>query len=126
MKLEFENVQLQDKYDWKLVVDSPDISLFKKLRLCPSSAYQFVSMAKAMGDFLERIRKREYLKIVITSFTLDVIPLCKQASSALKLLARSSLARLHVECTSFHRILSGFVELLLNSVSWHGIKSLVL
>lgn len=126
MKLEFENVQLQNKFYWMLIVDSPDLSLFKKLRLCPSSACLFVSMAKAMDDFLERTRKKEYLKIAITSFTLDVVPLSKKASSAPKLLADLAWRRIHVNCSSFHHIMSGFVELLLDSVPWYGIKSLVL
>lgn len=56
MRLEFENILLQYEYDWMLVIDSPDLSLLKKLRLCPSSACQFVSMAEVMDDFLERIR----------------------------------------------------------------------
>ncbi|KAF9381062.1 hypothetical protein CPB97_007974, partial [Podila verticillata] len=47
-ELRFRNVQLQDKRDWMLIVESLDLSTLKTLGLCERSAKQFNSSGDAV------------------------------------------------------------------------------
>ncbi|KAG0038703.1 hypothetical protein BGZ82_011098 [Podila clonocystis] len=75
VELHFENVQLQDKRDWALVVESMDPLHLETFSLCKSSANQLLSTAGAVDAFFSRLERDEQepqdAKLVLATLTID-------------------------------------------------------
>jgi hypothetical protein len=132
-ELEIENIQLGDKHDWTLIVESMGPSILERFCLCPSSSSQLLATAEATDLFLLMFKSGSQDEVYQpaayqTSFHLDIAHLSHLALvHAENVLSRSfNLDCLYVSCSSVEASLSNSTAQVLGSVSWATLKSLVL
>ncbi|KAG0340987.1 hypothetical protein BG000_010537 [Podila horticola] len=129
MELHVENVQLQDKQDWMLIVDGLDPVSLTMFRLCNSSHSQFVACGDAVDLFISHFAATQQdqvtTRIASTSFTLDVVSPSRQSLERYQGVLRfSEFEHLHVVCTPFDPDLCNAVAQMLHYIPWSTLKTL--
>ncbi|KFH63732.1 hypothetical protein MVEG_10425 [Podila verticillata NRRL 6337] len=129
--LHFRNVQLQDRRDWTLILDSIDFSLLRILDLGIACTDQLVSTPEAANLFISRMdqvrAEAEGTKLVMKVFSLT-----SRASSQLdldlvqKILSMCKIEKLHIDCATFDPRLSSSIAQVLSSVHWTSLECLIL
>lgn len=129
--LHLENVQLQDKRDWALIVESMDSSSLATFRLCKSSAGQFMSAAIAVDTFFSRFENGKQegrdAKLILASFTIDEVLIAQSGLSCiLDVLCRSRVDQVRINCNTLSSSTSNTFARVIGSLPWSSVKSLVL
>ncbi|KAG0025468.1 hypothetical protein BGZ81_007126 [Podila clonocystis] len=131
VELHFENVQLQDKRDWALVIESMNPSHLETFSLCKSSANQLLSTAGAVDVFFSRFERDEQeqqdAKLVLATLTIDESLLVENSLvRILCILHRSRVNHVWVNCNSLsHNMSAAFIQVV-GTLQWSSVKSLVL
>ncbi|KAG0028535.1 hypothetical protein BGZ82_008394 [Podila clonocystis] len=123
MELRFRNVQLQDKSDWVLVIDSIDLSLLQTLDLGEHGAIQFLTVQNAVGLFVAGLEathlEGEGPKLILPSFTLDITAVSQPGLILLQKIFRYCiLEKLIVKSDLVNLIMSRLVAKALDSLHW--------
>lgn len=125
------SVQLQDKHDWVLVIDSMDLLLLETLDLGYRSVHDFISMGNAVDLLFSRIeadvvdQESKNAILVFPSFHLNVDTLFEHGPTHLqRILSYCRLGALVVECDPFDSSLSDLIAQVFRSVQWSTLKSL--
>ncbi|KFH74092.1 hypothetical protein MVEG_01305 [Podila verticillata NRRL 6337] len=131
MDFHIDGIQLQDKYDLELIVQSMEPSLLKTFSMGSSTTVQLLSNTDALNHFVSNTKDRmveaRRAALVLTSFDLDIVPtLPKDFVHIQNLLRLSRLERLCIICAYFDPRLSASVVQVHQSVQWSSLKSLVL
>ncbi|KAG0345351.1 hypothetical protein BG005_001330, partial [Podila minutissima] len=124
-----EEVLLQDKRDWALIVEGMDPSLSKTFGLYTSSYTQFMSSVEAVDLFNEKIATvAASAKWTLSVFTLDLAVISNLGiTRILNILRHCNLRHLWVMCTPLDDpSLSDPVAQVLNSAQWSTLESLEL
>ncbi|KAF9390109.1 hypothetical protein CPB97_009911 [Podila verticillata] len=132
-ELQFENIQLKEKNDWVLIVDSLDPSLLGCFCLCEPSSSQLLATVEAVDLFLRIFKSNsqdEMNRRVVhqTAFNLDINHLSFLGLiHAENVLSRSyNLVHLSIVCSTFEASLSVSVARVFECIPWTTVKSLVL
>ncbi|KAG0011616.1 hypothetical protein BGZ81_002075 [Podila clonocystis] len=131
IELHLENVLLQDKHDWCLIIDCTDPLLLQTCQLCERSINQLMSITKAVDWFTSRFnisgQEGENTRLILDSFTLDISHRSRaDLASVQHILSRSSLGHLRVVCTPIDLELAEFVDQVLKAINWRTVISLEL
>lgn len=122
LELHFENVQLQVKHDWSLIVDVLSDSRLITFELCPSSLLQSLMAVDTEKSIFMRT-----VKVNWASFTLDVAPMSEDDLLRIRdVFMRSTVDLLRLLCIPFDPRLSDSIARVLRCIPWTSLKSLVL
>ncbi|KFH63801.1 hypothetical protein MVEG_10494 [Podila verticillata NRRL 6337] len=132
VELCFQNVQLLEKSDWDLIVESMDVSLLQTLDLGEHDFMQFLSVSDAITRFGSRLEAAaldtDRPKMSLSSFILDFATLSQSSlESVKKIFSYCCLEKLIVKCDdpTDHSI-SDPVARVLDFVPWSTLKYLCL
>ncbi|KAF9292835.1 hypothetical protein BGZ74_000155 [Mortierella antarctica] len=131
MELCFRNVQLQDKRDWALLIDSVDLSLLQTLDLGDHGFIQFLVVPDALYLFVSQLEathlEAECQKLVLPSFMLDTTTLLQtDLARVQKILSQCCLKKLVVKCDLIKLNVSDPVVQVLDSMQWSLLEHLIL
>lgn len=125
-----ENIQMQDKRDWMLIIESIDFSFLEKFVLCKSTVQQLLSNTDAVGFLMSKIQKGQLeemsAKPTLKMFTLDFSSSQLDLSRVLKSISQYRLDNLRLGCHKLSSILSRFLALILDLLPWRTLEGLVL
>ncbi|KFH74050.1 hypothetical protein MVEG_01263 [Podila verticillata NRRL 6337] len=126
-----ENIRLQDKRDWMLIIESIDFSFLEKFVLCKSTVKQLLSNKDTVDFLMSKIQdgqlKEMGTNLKLEMFTLDICASSQlDLATILKSLSQYRLENLRIGCYMFDAILSNFLSQILALVQWPTLEGLVL
>lgn len=126
-----ENIQLQDKRDWILIIESMDFSFLERFIVCMRTVKQLLSNNDAVDFLMSKIQDGQLKEMSATPklemFTLDICASSQlDLATVLNSLSQYRLENLRIGCYMLDPILSNFLAQILASVQWPTLEGLVL
>ncbi|KAI9235063.1 MAG: hypothetical protein BYD32DRAFT_470767 [Podila humilis] len=132
VELDLRCIQLQDKQDWSLIVESMDLSLLRILDIGSVITSQLLSLTHAMDLFVSKMEAVHWgtkaVKLIIPGLLLDIAHLSEEGLSRVqKFMSFCAILELYVECRPiFQQCVSNSIAHVLGSVPWSMLERLEL
>ncbi|KAG0340651.1 hypothetical protein BG000_011429 [Podila horticola] len=131
VELHLKNVQLQDKRDWALLVDTVDLTSLQTLDLGEHGFRQLLSVPHAIDLLVSGLEATnlgsQSPKLILPSFMLDIVTLSQPSLMHVqRIFSHYRLVELVVQCDSIDLSVSGPVTKVVSSVHWPLLERLIL